>query len=326
MTGNDVPYLYLAPIRGITDALFREIFHTHFSGFDAAMAPFLNPQIKSMFEDKVLQDVLPENNKQQQVIPQLLHTSPEPFLTAAKRLSELGYSHLNWNLGCPAPMVAKKKRGSGLLPFPEKIIQLLDEIIPKLEIELSIKTRLGFYDTSEIFELLPRLNSYPLKEIIIHARLGKQLYKGSTDPESFVRCQQLSTHTLVYNGDIVSTNDFLSLTKKVTSTKRWMVGRGAIMNPMIAEQIKTATEPDGKSSILNNQEKYDRLFHFHQDLYEGYSDLLSGPSHILGRLKLIWTYLFSSFGVNRKYLKKILKSNSSVTYLEAVEQLFKQVH
>jgi len=52
-------------------------------------------------------------------------------------------------------MVAKKERGSGLLPYPEKIVTLLEKIMPRLKIELSIKTRLGYYQTQEILTLLP---------------------------------------------------------------------------------------------------------------------------------------------------------------------------
>ena len=122
------PFLYLAPIQGVTDALFRTVFHHHFGGFDAAMAPFINPQRHSGFKEKWLADVLPENNPGLPIIPQLLNTNAEDFVAMAGRLQDLGYTHINWNLGCPVPMVAKKKRGSGLLPYPEMIIALLEEI------------------------------------------------------------------------------------------------------------------------------------------------------------------------------------------------------
>lgn len=319
---NNPPYIYLAPIRGITDALFREIFASHFNGFDATVAPFINPQNKSLFEDKIIQDVLPGNNPQQVLVPQLLHTDPKPFLTLASRLTDLGYTHINWNLGCPAPMVAKKKRGSGLLPYPDDILKILDEVLPKMSISLSIKTRLGFFDIKEILHLLPLLNEYPLKEIIIHTRLGKQLYKGTTNPDGFASCLELSRHTLVYNGDVNDAATYLLLSKKFQGTHRWMIGRGALANPFLAEQIKqTHCKCEAHTQ---NIKQLDRLFQFHRDLFNGYSAKLSGPSHILGRLKLIWSYLFSSFNTDRKYLKKIQKSRTVDQYQKAVERLFHQ--
>lgn len=309
------PFLYLAPIRGLTDALFRDTFAGHFGGFDAAVAPFITPQKKSLYQDKQIRDVLPEYNTRLPVVPQLLHTDPEDFLVLARRLGDLGYSHINWNLGCPAPMVARKKRGSGLLPFPEEIIDLLSRVLPELDIELSIKTRLGFHDLAETRALLPQLNRFRLKEIIIHARLGKQLYRGSTDPEGFAVCRQLSVHQLTYNGDIEDVATFSSLAARLPGIERWMIGRGALANPFLAEEIKGYPRQ-------STEERRMRLYNFHQDLFNRYTERLSGPSHLLGRVKHLWLYLIASFSGNKKLLKKILKSNSPAAYREAVDRLF----
>lgn len=309
------PYIYLAPIRGLTDALFREVLFKHFAGFDAAVAPFINPQGASKYEDKMIRDVLPENNQNVELIPQLLNTNPEHFLILANRLANIGYTHINWNLGCPAPMIAKKKRGSGLLPYPDEIINLLEYVIPKLKIELSIKTRLGYYEQSEIEELLPRLNNFPLKEIIIHTRLGKQLYKGVTSPDGFQKCLNLSDHTLTYNGDVNNLAIYTSLTQKFPEQDRWMLGRGALGNPLIAEEIKGLCTDDEVGKRL-------RLKNFHDELLSRYEVRLSGPSHILGRLKQLWAQMIHSFPGKEKLLKKILKSKNIEEYQKIVDQIF----
>jgi tRNA-dihydrouridine synthase B len=311
------PFIYLAPLRGLTDALFRETFSSHFDGFDAAVAPFISPQKKSLYEDKMIRDVLPVHNTKLPIIPQLLHTDPEDFLVLAHRLTGLGYTHINWNLGCPAPMVARKKRGSGLLPYPEEIISLLTKVVPELEIELSIKTRLGFNDHSETRALLPELNRFQLKEIIIHARLGKQLYKGTTDPDGFDICRQLSNHTLAYNGDINDLETFILLNQRFPTVNRWMLGRGALANPFLAEEIKGYPQQSTETRRL-------RLYDFHEELFDRYTKRLAGPSHLLGRVKHLWLYLISSFPGNKKLLKKILKSNSLAGYRDVVEQLFEK--
>ncbi len=313
------PYLYLAPIRGLTDTLLRNTLHSHFSGFDAAVAPFINPQKKALYEDKMLMDVLPGNNPDLHIVPQLLHTASDDFLVLAERLRSLGYKHINWNLGCPAPMVARKKRGSGLLPYPDLIIEMLEAIVPKLpdQMELSIKTRLGFYDFSELQQLLPRLNKYPLKEIIIHTRLGKQLYKGETFPDKFAKCLELSKHRLVYNGDITHLSTFLELSAKFPTVDGWMIGRGALGNPFLSEEIKS-----GDPTFLAPQKKIERLHDFHEDLLQQYEERLSGPGHILGRVKQLWSYLIASFPGQEKTLKKILKTKSIKKYRAHVEQLF----
>lgn len=312
---NTQPFLYLAPIRGLTDALFRETLIAHFGGFDAAIAPFITPQKKSLYEDKMLRDVLPQYNKGLPIIPQLLDTDPDSFIFLANRLAGLGYNHINWNLGCPAPMVARKKRGSGLLPYPETIIAILQQVLPHLEVAVSIKTRLGYTLSSELAALLPELDRFPLKEIIIHTRLGKQLYKGNTDPDGFAICQNLSRHPLVYNGDINDLATFKTLATRFTTINRWMIGRGALGNPFLAEEIKglpTGTEVERRG----------RLYTFHQDLFSRYQQRLSGPSHILGRVKQLWSYLIISFPEQERLQNKILKSSSIEAYLRAIDQLF----
>ncbi len=309
------PYLYLAPIKGITDALFRNTFYTHFGGIDAAIAPFINPQKNALFDDRMLSDVLPENNTIKPVIPQLLHTSPADFLVLATRLTDLGFTHINWNLGCPVPMVARKRRGSGLLPYPDEIIHLLDTIIPKLAIQLSIKTRLGFSEKSELLHLLPLLNDFPLKEIIIHTRLGQQLYRGQTDPHGFSECLKISEHILAYNGDINTQVNFISLARQFSQVNRWMLGRGVLMNPFLAEEIKGFPEE-------SEEKRVERLHNFHNDLYCRYKEKLSGPGHLLGRMKQLWIYFISSFPGQEKNFKKIKKSRTTGQYIENVKRIF----
>ena len=308
-------HLYLAPIRGVTDALFRNIFYHHFGGIDAAIAPFITPQTKSSFDDRTLSDVLPQNNAPKPLIPQLLHTSAKDFLVLAARLGGLGYTHINWNLGCPAPMVAKKKRGSGLLPYPEEILALLEKIIPRLTVQLSIKTRLGYTNKNELLQLLPFLNDFPLKEIIIHTRLGKQLYQGKTDPEGFAACQEISKHTMVYNGDIYDQKTFQSLAARFPEINRWMLGRVILMNPFLAEEIKGFPEE-------SSTERMKRLHAFHEDLYEQYQSRLCGPGHLLGRMKQLWLYLIFSFPERDKEFKKLKKSSSTGQYLDNVRRIF----
>ncbi|MEN8188578.1 MAG: tRNA-dihydrouridine synthase family protein [Thermodesulfobacteriota bacterium] len=307
--------LVLAPIRGITDCLYRSLIQRHFGGFDLALAPFINPQGYKKIQDKHLRDVLAENNRQLPVVPQLLHTGSRDFIHTAGRLAELGHDHINWNLGCPAPMVVKKKRGSGLLPYPETICRFLDEVCPAISQQLSIKTRLGLHAEDELLHLLPLLNDYPLKEITIHCRLGEQLYRGEANPDGFERCLNLSRHELIYNGDIDCQKTFSALQARFPMVSKWMIGRGALGHPDLAAELKGST--------LSPEERLERLQKFHDDLFETYTRRLSGQSHILGRMKQIWSYMIHSFPGKEKQLKRIKKATGMERYRKAVDELFK---
>jgi tRNA-dihydrouridine synthase B len=309
------PFLYLAPIRGITDCLFRNLFQRHFGGVNAAVAPFVNPQPHSNFDPKQLRDLQPAENVAMVVVPQFLHTDVDGLLALAHQLHDLGYTHINWNLGCPAPMVTRKRRGSGLLPYPDAIIDILDRIIPKLPMHLSIKTRLGLNHPEELSTLLPRLNDYPLQEIIIHARLGKQLYKGTTDIPSFAGCLGLSRHQVVYNGDITTPAIFEGLQQQFPTVRRWMIGRGILADPFLARTIKGETFSPRQRVVM--------LRDFHRDLYEGYKDSLAGSSHLLGRMKQIWFYLTASLPEQQKLWKKIRKSSTEANYLATIDETFR---
>ena len=310
----DKPCLILAPIRGITDCHFRNLFNHYFPGFDSALAPFISPQRSARFRPKLVKDLLPEANKSLPVTPQLLHTDADDFLFMARQLHDLGYTEINWNLGCPAPMVTKKKRGSGLLPYPEQILSFLDRLLPQLPMRLSIKTRLGLENSRELLSLLPTLDQYPLSEIIIHGRLGKQLYKGSTDKKSFALCIKNSKHSIVYNGDITTLDAFNTLRHQFPGITKWMIGRGVLSNPFLAGEI------GGKETA----DKYQQLHYFHSDLYSCYRDLLSGQAHLLGRMKQLWFYLSALFPPQKKTWKKIKKCTTEQHYQDVIDKLFRE--
>ena len=205
------PALILAPLRGFTDQVFRNLFHRHFGGFDSALAPFISAPSAERCRPAHLADLLPENNHGPALTPQIMTNRAGDFLSLAAMLRDLGYPVVNWNLGCPYPMVAKKKRGCGLLPHPEMIDAFLNEVCAQLPGRISIKMRLGRYRAEEITRLVPILNRYPLAEVIIHPRTGKQMYAGAPDLDAFENCLEAVDHRIVYNGDITSLKGFKAL-------------------------------------------------------------------------------------------------------------------
>ncbi|MEE4240512.1 MAG: tRNA-dihydrouridine synthase family protein [Desulfopila sp.] len=307
-------FFYLAPIRGITDALFRRVYHTHFPYFDAAVAPFLNPQRFASFSDRLFADILPENNTALSVIPQLLYNTADDFINTGKHLQNLGYNHINWNLGCPAPMVANKRRGSGLLPYSDRIVALLETVHEHLNAEISLKMRLGFKDPADIEVLLPQLQHFPLQEIIIHPRIGKQLYRGKADHDGFAKCLPLTDHQVVYNGDICTKGDFVTVSRRFPQICRWMIGRGALADPFLLADIRNIP--------VTPQQRKEKLISFHHTLYEELRRRLDGPGHLLNRMKQIWTYLIGSFPENQRLLKKIRKASTEERYHTAITELF----
>jgi tRNA-dihydrouridine synthase B len=298
----------------MTDHTYRNTFAEHFSGFDLAVAPFIASPTGSKIRNKYIKGVLPENNLKMPMIPQILSKSADGFILLANRLLDLGYETINWNLGCPYPQVANKGRGSGLLPHTDRILKFLDTVIPAINGRLSIKTRLGRKEKKDIFRLLPALNAYPIEEIIIHPRTGLQMYTGIPDTDAFGACLELTHHPVVYNGDIRTIDDFNRLSERFPTIDRWMIGRGALENPFLPGIIK-AGQNKADNKIL-------KLKSFHDSLFEQYCSILSGPSHILDRMKGLWIYLSQPFSDTKKAMKKIKKTRTLDQYRSVAADFF----
>ncbi|HPK53212.1 MAG TPA: tRNA-dihydrouridine synthase family protein, partial [Smithellaceae bacterium] len=303
--------IYLAPVQGITDRVYRNLFAVYFKGVDLAVTPFISSVRKIKAADKMLRDLHPGSNMGIPTIPQIMSSDPEGFIKLANALYDVGCDTVNWNLGCPFSMVVKKGRGAGMLCYPDRVESFLEKVMPAVNPKLSIKLRIGFKDPADVLQLLPVFNNYPLEELIIHPRTGLQMYKGTVDLAMFTQCLQLSRHRVVYNGDIDSAEKFAALANQFEVVDRWMIGRGLIGNPFLAEEIKSRMQKP-------YAEKVRILRAFHDDLLEEYSKVLSGPAHITNKMKEIWTYMGSFLENAEKIRKKIWKTHHRDHYIAVV--------
>ncbi|MDA8125395.1 MAG: tRNA-dihydrouridine synthase family protein [Deltaproteobacteria bacterium] len=310
--------IYLAPLQGTTDRIYRTLFPLYFKGVDLAIAPFISPMKKMKADHRLLKEVDPHENKGIPTIPQIMTAHPGDFVTLANRLYDMGCATVNWNIGCPFPMVVKKGRGAGILCYPERVAAFLEEAVPALKPALSIKLRIGTAYPDEVFALLPIFDRFSLEELIIHPRTGKQMYEGEVDIDTFGESLKVTKHRVVYNGDIDSAEKLAQLAKRFGSIDRWMIGRGLLGNPFLAEEIKFATEKP-------YPEKVRILRAFHDHLFAEYAQVLCGPAHIVNKMKEIWTYLGSFLDKRDKILKKINKTHHRDNYLDVVNRAFDEL-
>jgi tRNA-dihydrouridine synthase B len=308
------PTICLAPLRGVTDAVFRTVYAQCFEGIDWAITPFLTTVQGMRVKPHHLKQVLPENNPLMPVVPQIISKTAANFELLAQALSDLGYATINWNLGCPYPMVAKKGRGSGMLPYPERVVAFLDRVLSTTKIRISIKMRLGRFHADEIETLLPRLNGYSIESITIHPRTGVQMYSGRPDEDAFERSLALTRHPVIYNGDIVHGSDYDRLQARFPQITTWMIGRGVLMNPFLPARIKRPHE-DGDNGIQRFQA-------FHDGLFRRYREVLSGPAHLLDRMKGLWRYFSEGFENGRDIRKRIHKTTRIDHYMDEVQRFF----
>lgn len=149
--------LLSSPLQGFTDFRFRNAFHHFFGGIDTFYSPYIRLNGKLIIKGAYERDILPENNSTLTVIPQIITNDAEEFLFVAKYVKTLGYNELNWNLGCPYPMVAKCGMGSGLISNTSQIETILDRVHNETDIIVSMKMRMGYENPNEILDVFPIL-------------------------------------------------------------------------------------------------------------------------------------------------------------------------
>ena len=306
--------LSLAPLQTYTDYHFRNAHIAVFKGVDKFYAPYLKMNNDGTIKSAPKIDILPKNNPQISVIPQLMACNEQEFFTMADYIEGLGYSELNWNMGCPYPMVTNKNLGAGILNKPSEIFNLFDQIIPKLKLGLGIKMRMGLENTAEILEILPRLNDYPLTEIIIHARYAKQLYNGVCDHERFMECISLTNHPLTYNGDITTKEEFDFLNEKFSGIQSWMIGRGAMNNPSLFEEIKFGTIDSGE--VYRN-----KLNLFSEHLTSSLLECNPDRGYALSKMKSYWEYLSEGLSDGKQLYRKLKKTKSIEDFNELIVEM-----
>jgi tRNA-dihydrouridine synthase len=313
---NNPAHIYLAPFQGITGVTFRRIYSKHFQGVDKLYTPFftaINNELK--LPARKMAELGNSSENGVEVVPQVLSKDADEIIRFALFGEKQGFKELNWNLGCPYPMVANKKRGSGMLPYPEMIEGILQKVMAETAIRFSVKCRLGYFSPDEIFKLVPVFNRHSISELTIHARIGKQLYSGETDQDSFQKVISLLTVPVVYNGDIFSLSDFQNVSDRFPKVNTWMIGRGLLSDPFVPAIIKGLP-------IAADQQAHIRKFV--DDLYFAYRKQLNDNLAVLGILKEYWRYLAESFNDPHKVFKQLKKVVNFDEYEDAVAVVFEE--
>ena len=303
--------LSFAPMEGVTGVSYRRIHSQMFPGADRYYAPFIAPDSQGNFRLKHLRDVLPDNNRGIDLVPQILANSPEAFLSVAVQLKELGYEEVNLNAGCPSGTVVAKHKGAGMLSDLSSLDAFLSRVFEAAPVKVSVKTRMGMNSTGEFPAILEVYKRYPLSELIIHARDRAGQYKSRPDREAFARALEGCPFPVCYNGNIFNGEHMASLTAQVPGLSRVMLGRGAAANPALFRVLK------GGPALGR-----DELREFHDRLLDDALSSGLSPHYAMARMKELWYYMIWMFPGSAREYKALNKSRSLDEYRSAVTLLF----
>ena len=346
--------IYFAPMEGITLYPLRNVHREVFgAGVDKYYTPFLTAASTFHFKNREKKDVLPEKNSPvyddygTQIEPQIMAGNSENFLWAAREMKKLRYQGVNLNLGCPAPTVVNRHKGAGLLQDVEYLDKMLAEIFEAVSEgaivggkpfnkrrdeedlsalgsdmypTISLKTRLGFSDPAESAALMKVYTKYPIKELTIHARVREDYYGGKLRIEEFIKAVEVyrqsgGTAEIIYNGDVNSVEDYMTLMDRLgeagLSISGIMIGRGLLANPALARELK------GGEAL-----RADELKTYLRKLYDAYSEYIPEDRNVIFKMLEHWAFLHVHFRDSDKCLKAIRKSRSKGEYQAAVNDIF----
>ncbi len=323
--------LYMAPMEGITGYLYRNVYNKYFTGIDKYFTPFIAPAKGRPLRTRELKDILPENNENINVVPQILTNDAGDFIKTAKFLKEYGYTEVNINLGCPSGTVVSKCKGAGLLYDIERLDEFLYGVYEADIMAVSIKTRIGKLFPEEFEDIINVYKKYPIAELIIHPRVQTDYYKNTPNIFMFKRGveqylfnmqddvkpvfsdgHEAAAHDvkeICYNGDVFSLADYRKIVAECPFISKVMLGRGVVGNPFLPEMIKSIAKEDG--------ENRNRFNAFHNELLSAYQDSELGEHNTLFKMKELWLYmggLFEACPNAHRYLKKIKKAKNMAEY------------
>lgn len=307
---------YFAPMEGITGYIFRNAYEQHFAHIDTYYTPFITPTQTKKLTSRELNDTLPFHNQGIRVVPQILSNKTDEFLWAAKNMQELGYDEVNLNLGCPSKTVVTKKRGAGFLTETLALNSFLNQVsegLQRINMDFSIKTRIGKDEPEEFETLLAIYNQYPLKTLIIHPRIQTDYYSNSPNWNVFEMALEKSKNPVCYNGDLFSVSDIKQFRERFPQVNALMLGRGLLTNPALPAMAEEAVS-DGLSK--------EKLRAFHDTILAEYSKVLCGDRNTLFKMKELWFYLRDAFADSKKQVKKLQKADKLCDYERTVDAIF----
>lgn len=228
--------IILAPMAGVCNEAFRIVCHNHGAGMVCA----------EMVSDKALYynnqktiNMLKTSPLEHPLSMQIFGSDIETIVSAAKMIDNYcDCEIIDINMGCPVNKVAKKANaGSALLKDPNKVYNIVKSVVENVKKPVTVKIRSGWDENSinavEIAKLIEKAGA---SAITIHPRTRAQMYNGHSNWDIIRQIKENVNIPVIGNGDIKSALDAKRMLEE-TKCDAIMIGRGALGNPWIFEQI-----------------------------------------------------------------------------------------
>jgi tRNA-dihydrouridine synthase B len=229
------PVLALAPMQDVTDLSFLRLM-SQYGGADLYFTEYFRVHATSTLDKYILKSIT-SNPTGRPVIAQMIGNDIPSLVRTARELQSYPIAAVDLNLGCPAPVVYRKCAGGGLLREPGRIDGILAALREAVKIKFTVKTRIGFDSAATFSELMPIFARHSLDLLTVHGRTVKEMYGPEVHYEYIARAASEMPCPVIANGNVFSANGAAQILCD-TGAKGLMIGRGAIRNPWLFEQIR----------------------------------------------------------------------------------------
>jgi len=229
------PVLALAPMQDVTTLEFMRVV-ARYGGPDVYWTEYFRVHGDSRPEKWIL-DSITKNPTGKPVVAQLIGNDIPALVRNAKLLQQFPVAAIDLNLGCPAPIVYRKCAGGGLLREPQRIDAILGALRDAVTIPFTVKTRIGFESPAEFDTLLPLFAKHPIDLLTVHARTVTQMYRPGVRYDLIAQAVRELKCPVLLNGNVFGAAQAQQLLVE-TSAHGLMIGRGAIRNPWLFDQIR----------------------------------------------------------------------------------------
>lgn len=226
-------------MQDVTDLPFLRTIAS-FGGADVYVTEYFRVHIHSRLDPYILRSIT-ENPTERPVIAQMIGQDATELARTVADLKDHPIAGVDLNLGCPAPVVYRKNAGGGLLRNPAQVHEILGRLREACEeTPFTVKTRVGFESDGEFDRLLEIFQKHEIDLLTIHGRTVKERYQTPVHDDRVAQAVRSLSCPVIANGNVVNCQTGLSYLKS-TGSAGLMIGRGAIRNPWIFEQLRCAT-------------------------------------------------------------------------------------
>ena len=274
----------LAPMAGYSNTTFRKIIKSMGAGL--IYAEMVSDKA-IIYDSKKTLDMLKMSDEERPIAQQIFGNDKDDLLKAALIIEEKMHPDIiDINMGCPVKKIVSQGSGSALLKDPNKIYEIVKNLVDNLHTPVTVKIRLG-YDKINVLEVAKKIEEAGAKAITVHARTQKDFYSGNALWEYIKLVKDNLSIPVIGNGDIRSPEDALRMLKE-TGCDAVMIGRGVLGNPWLIRQTVDYLEKGTYEKNVPYQEKID-MMRTHLSILEKDKDekraLLEIRSNILFYLK-----------------------------------------